>query len=228
MPQGVSFIERVRNREAVEDGNVFHVEQRSFLVQIDRDASMLRRSGPEDAAWSDAWIPRVRAQRARGRQAIQSYEHERSMVDPPISSQESPLHEAHIGMEQIGSGLTGGGIRTGSAQIEIRHANDTIEVEDRRRIASARLRPGGIGWRGRPFDGAGEEKVVPLAWGRRGDRDVRNRLWCEREAYLVMLALVVAIVVVIVPIVFAPRGRPEPRTEHAACRAGGDSEEAAP
>ena len=221
MPQGVSFIERVRNREAVEDGDVSHVEERFFPAQIDRLASMLRRSGPEDATWTDAWIPRMRAQRARGQQAIQSYEHERSMVDSPICSEESSLHEAHVGMEQIASGLTGRRIGTSSAQIEIRHAKDTIEVEDRRRIASARLRPGGIGWCRRPFDGAREEKVGPLTWGRRGDSDVRNRLRCEREAYLITLTLVV----VIVPMVFAPRGSPKAGTEHYASRAAREAEE---
>src|SRR5438128_2828019 len=76
----------------------------------------------------------MRAQRARD--TVESYEGERPFVHSPIRGEESSGHEPHVRMKYIRSGCAGSGIRTHSAQVEIRLTDKTVEIKDRRRVAT--------------------------------------------------------------------------------------------
>src|SRR6266849_183259 len=101
----------------------------------------------------------MRAQRARCRKAVESYEGERPMMDFPIGANELSCHEPHVGMERIRSADVGRGVCTRSGQVEIRLTDQAIEVEDRRRVAAIRMNAGGISRASRAVGVPREEKV---------------------------------------------------------------------
>src|ERR671924_1002151 len=104
------LIESVRHGERVEDEDVSYVEGRSFFTQIEFDAPWRHRCRPEDAARSDSWIVRMRAQRARCQKAVESYERERSHMDSSMGGDELSRHEPHVGVELIRRTSAGRGV----------------------------------------------------------------------------------------------------------------------
>src|SRR5437867_11775953 len=76
----------------------------------------------------------MRAQRAR--QAVKSNENKRPSSLDPVCAHKHAIHEAHIGMERVGSGLACRQVGSGSTQVEIAYADDPFEVKDYRQVAS--------------------------------------------------------------------------------------------
>ena len=68
-------------------------------IKINLNALRRNTSNPKCSSLGNAEVIRVRAQRARCRKAVESYERERTVVDLPIRPDEFPRHEPHVGIE---------------------------------------------------------------------------------------------------------------------------------
>ena len=139
----------------------------------------------------------MRAQRARCRKAVESYEGERPVMDLAIGADEISGHESHVSMESVPIADAGGEISSCPGQIKIRLADEAVEIEDRRRIAAIRLNGAFvIGAGGRAICVAGEEEVKVATTtrerfgGRIGVRDV-VRLWTLAVFVVPLVILVV-------------------------------------
>jgi len=78
----------------------------------------------------------MQAQRARGCEAVKSYERQRALVYHAVCGHELPLEEPHIGMEPIRRTCAGIQVRSCSRKEQVRLADDPIEVRNLRRVVT--------------------------------------------------------------------------------------------
>src|SRR5215470_10535486 len=101
------------------------------------DAVLRDCSGPEDSIRRDAWIIRMRAQRARCQKAVQSDEGESAVMVLTIRSYKLAFHEPHIGMEHVSAGDAGRRrISSCAGQREVGLSDEAVEIVDNRRIVA--------------------------------------------------------------------------------------------
>src|SRR5947208_11646590 len=91
-----------------------------------------------------------------------------------VCADKDPGHEAHIGIELVGSGITGLQIDSCSCDAnEISLADRSSEVEDHRRVTACGMCTGGIGRGGCALHRAREKEVSNS--GGNGVKEVRDR-----------------------------------------------------
>jgi hypothetical protein len=81
----------------------------------------------------------MQAQRARGREAVKSYERQRALVYHAVCGHELTLEEPHIGMEPIRRSCAGIQVRSCSRKEQVRLTDDPIEVRNLRRVVTRNL-----------------------------------------------------------------------------------------
>src|SRR5712692_9927207 len=101
----------------------------------------------------------MRAQRAR--YAVKSNESKRRFPPDSVRAHKHAVHEAHIGVELVRRRLAGIQVDPASAQVEIPHAHEALEVEDHRGVPSLRMNATRICWRGRSAHRTREIEVGP-------------------------------------------------------------------
>jgi hypothetical protein len=159
------WIKAVWNCECIEHTNISGV-QRSFApIQIGMGAPERNGSYPRYQGLRDAWIIRMKAQRASAWLAVQSYERKRSLASFAVGANKRAFHESHVCIEGVRSPAASVeiGARTGEAQISF--TDESAEVEDLRRVAAIRMGPGGIGWSECALHRTGKEPMQSRAKG---------------------------------------------------------------
>src|SRR5262245_4777799 len=128
--QRVKGVEAVRNGKGVEHRDVSYVKRSGAFTQMHLDAVLRDCSGPEDSIRRDAWIIRMRAQRARCQKAVQSDEGESAVMVLTIRSYKLAFHEPHIGMKRVFTGRAGRQVSSRAGQVEVGLSDEAVEIVD--------------------------------------------------------------------------------------------------
>jgi len=124
--------------ERIVHAHVLHMKRSGSFIQIHFSAFARNLNSPEDVSCRQATVPRMRAQRAR--KAVESNKSEGPFPLDPIRSHKHSMHEAHVSVEYVGSGLPRRQVSSSSGQVEIPLADEPFEVENDRRIPSLGMR----------------------------------------------------------------------------------------
>src|SRR5207244_11620783 len=108
-----------------------------------------------------------------------------------------------VGMEPVLGACSSGRIRTGAGQIQIRLTNNTIEIEDRGRVAAGLLR--------RRFGICGCRRSIDRAWKEKSEAADADDRQVEMGNRICLRARASGRSLVIVIVAFAMGGSPQAR-----------------
>lgn len=126
----MSGIQAIRNRERIEDADVSNVKRSGTLVEVSTRPTARDGSYPESQSRGNSGIVGMQAQRACCRKAVKSYERDCAPMRFSVGTAELPCHEAHVGMEVVGSAVVSVQVCSDAGQNQVGLRDDAAEVED--------------------------------------------------------------------------------------------------